>query len=349
MSKRTIRPLAAPAWALALLAMSGCVGSSSGTSGAEAPAEVADERLFSSASPWNTPATGSPDPTSALRISSDSVGSLKHAFKVAGKGFDIAGTTAYPDYGVPLYTADASTRRVRVGDTYGWWGGFSSVPLPEQATPAVGSDHHLAVWDVPQHTLYEFWELRKNEAGEWMAGAGARFDTHGMGYQTEAGALSARAYGGSLIAGSILHKEMKAGVIPHALAMAYPWTGGHHYARGLGTDGVTVNIASHSDNVDDPERNGPACIPEGARLRLKSSVDVNRACGANTACRIIGTALKTYGAYVVDRAGVATFYAEVLTGKDESWTGLLTATDARAFTADDFELLSLPATLTPSR
>jgi len=71
-------------------------------------------------------------------------------------------------------------------------------------------------------------------------------------------------------------------------------------------------------------------IPEGARLRLKGSVDVNAKCGASSACTMIGHAMQDYGIYVVDNAAVSTLYAEVLTGKSVSWSGVLTAQDARA-------------------
>lgn len=304
-------------------------------------------QLFARSSPWNSPATGRVDPSSSLMISSQSTGSLAYSFATTGRGLAIAGTDDYPDYGVPLYEVTTSAPLVQVKDKYGWWGGgYSGVPMPANATPAVGTDHHLSIWDIPNHTLYEFWEMVKNPDGTWSAGAGVKFDTRGTGYQTTPWAVSARAYGGAAIAGAIRHAEMKAGVIDHALGMAYPWTRGQAYALGLGTDGITVNIASHSDNALGADRNGAANIPEGARLRLKASVDVAARCGANRACKIIGTALKKYGMYLVDTAGVATLYAEVLTGRDVSWTGLLSITDAEVWTADDFELLSLPAALT---
>lgn len=303
--------------------------------------------LFAATSPWNTPATGRVDPTSPLLISSGEIGSLAYSFAKTGRGFDIAGTADYPDYGIPLVKADAASPRVAIKDTYGWWGGpFPAVPMPVNATPAAGTDHHLSIWDVAGHTLWEFWELVRLPDGSWTAGAGVKFDTRGDGFQTAPWAISARAYGGAAIAGAILLDEMKAGVIDHALGMSYPWTRGQKYALGLGADGVTRNIASHSDNAPDVDRNRPSNIPEGARLRLKASVDIAARCGTNRACRVIGTALAKYGAYVVDTAGVATFYAEVLTGRAETWTGVLGVTDARAFQADDFELLSLPATLT---
>lgn len=305
-------------------------------------------RLFGVSSPWNVPANGNADPRSNDYITSGSQGSLKYSFTQTGRGFDIAGTDEYPDYGVPMYKVGTSTPLVQVKDKYGWWGGPMVAPVPADAKPAVGTDHHLAVWDTELHTIYEFWEMTKNTDGTWTAGAAAKFDTNGPGYQSTPWAVSARAYGGSLMSGAILYDEMKAGVIEHALGMAYPWTLGKKYAMGLGTDGKTMNIASHSDNAEGTTRNGATNIPEGARFRLKSSVDVNARCGTNNACKIIGTALKKYGAYVVDTAGVATFYAEVLTNKPQKWQGVLSATDARAFQAEDFELLALPPTLTPT-
>jgi hypothetical protein len=301
--------------------------------------------LFGASSPWNGTARGSADPNSATMIA-NGPGSLKAAFTKAGKGFDIAGTDDYPDYGVPLYYSDAATPKVAIKDKYGWWDGFAAMPLPAKASPAVGTDHHLTIWDGPTNTLYEVWELTKGGDGSWSAGLGAKFDAAGSGVQTAKWAGSARAYGGSLIAGGIRYQEMKDGEIKHALGMAYPFTRGKSYALGLGADGMTPNIATHCDNVPDPSRNTSSNIPEGARFRLKSSVDVDARCAGNKACSILGKALKSYGAYVVDTAAVPTFYAEILTGKSVSWSGLLKIGDARSFAADDFEVLSLPAALT---
>jgi len=297
--------------------------------------------LFAASSPWNQPAKGAADANSAAMIAN-----LKSAF--AGRGFDLAGTDDYPDYGVPLYYADASTPKVAVKDKYGWWPGFATMPIPAEAKPAVGTDHHIAIWDVAGNTLYEVWDFSKSGNG-WAGGLGAKFDTTGTGYQTNPWAGSARAYGGSAIAGSIRYQEMKDGEIKHALSMAYPLTRGKAYAKGLGADGVNVNIATHCDNAGEANRNTASNIPEGARFRLKSSANVQARCGGNKACAVIGNALKTYGAFVVDTAGVPVLYAEVLTGRSVSWSGLLKIADARPFAADDFEILSLPSTLTPAQ
>jgi hypothetical protein len=293
-------------------------------------ATTLDEPLFSESSPWNVPARGAADANSDLMI-----GNLAAA--LPARGFAINTDR----YGIPLFYADASTPRVAVKNTTTWWRGFEA-PIPPQAKPDPGSDHHLAVWDVSSNRVYEFWNAVKGSDGRWSASYGIWFDTTGSGHQIGNWKPSARAYGGSLVAGAIRYHEMKAGRIEHALAMAYPTTRGDMYAGGVGPDGVTA-IATHSDNDRSANRTTAANIPEGARLRLKSSVDVGARCaGRAAACLVIGEALKTYGAYVVDTGGAPVFYAENLQGKQVSWNGVLGALDAGAFRATDFEVLGLP-------
>ena len=302
-----------------------------------------DGVLFNSSSPWNTPipSTAKVDPNSASMIDN-----LALAF-TNNNSFAVA--TDATNYAVPIYYADATTPKVMVRDSTGWWdeSTFASVPMPPQATPDPGSDRHLVVWDVPNGILYEYWNMVKNIGGSWSAGAGVKFSATGAGYQTGIWQLSARAYGGSLAGGAIRYKEMLNGVIPHALAMSYQYPRGDYYARGTAPDG-TVAIASHNDDVRTTSRINSYNIPEGARLRIKPSVDIaaraaTRTGASRQVCVIIGQALKTYGAYMVDHAGGPTLYAENLQGKDVSWTGLLDTLDSRPFLASDFEVLSLPS------
>src|SRR5204862_8273417 len=89
-----------------------------------------------------------------------------------------------------------------------------------------------------------------------------------------------------------------------------------------------------------------ANLPERARCRLKATVDVNARCGTNRACKVVGTALQQYGAYVVDTGGWPCFYAEGMDGKQASWSGLLSANDTELWQVGDFEVLALPP-LTP--
>jgi hypothetical protein len=295
--------------------------------------------LLAANSPWNTPipATARADGNSAAMIAN-----LHLAF-TNNRSFAVN----LDRYAVPIYYADAATPRVAVKDSKGWWGGFAAVPMPIEARPDPGSDQHLVVWDVPNGVLWEFWKAAKASDGSWSAGAGVKLAANGPGYQTGLWALSARAYGGSLAAGAIRYSEMKAGVIPHALAMAYQYPRGDFYARGVAWDG-TVSIGAHCDNKTSDWGDGisvttAANIPEGARLRLKPSVDIAARANGKRSTLIIGRALQQYGAFMVDHAGAPTLYAENLTGKSVSWAGLLDASDSRPFLASDFEVLSLPA------
>src|SRR5205814_353620 len=130
-------------------------------------------------------------------------------------------------------------------DTTGWWGG-GSAPIPPMAVPDPGKEHHMAVWDVQNHRMYEFWQASQTPNGAWSAGFGIAFDTTGLGFQTGIQKGSARESGVSVMGGLIRYAEMQNGVIPHALAMAYPFTRGDAYARGLGPGGVR-GIASQNN------------------------------------------------------------------------------------------------------
>ena len=155
--------------------------------------------------------------------------------------------------------------------------------------------------------------------------------------------MNAIVRGVSLVGGLIRYAEMQAGVIPHALAMSYPYTRGDGYARGPGPGGV-MGIATQANTANAAKGYvGWGYLPEGARFRLKASVDVASRCGSNRACTVIGTALQQYGAYVVDTGGWPVLYAEALDGKQVSWAGLLADTDTNAWKAADFEVLALPA------
>ncbi len=304
--------------------------------------------LFGTTSPWNSPIA------SSAQVDSNSNTMIQNLQLAFTNVRSFAVNTTLEGYAVPIYYADSTTGKTRVSDTTGWWdeSGFAAVPIPVQAQPDPKTDRHMVVWDVPNHMVYEYWHMNKNSDGTWSAGLAAKFDDRGNGYQTGIWQPSARAYGGSLAAGTIRYQEMRDGAINHALSMSYPYTRGDYYARGLANDG-TVNIASHNDNNKDASRINSYNIPEGARLRLKASVDIAQRCSAKTgasnrACVIIGQALKNYGAYVVDTGGAPTFYAENLQGKQVSWDGVLQAGDTRPFAATDFEILTLPSSLTAS-
>src|SRR5207247_1050531 len=108
---------------------------------------------FASSSAWNAKASGAVDPNSSTMLTHLTLSSTP---------FDVMMTTS----GVPLYYADAATPKVTVSASTTWWPGVQA-PVPSAAKPDTGSDHHLVVWDVPNHTLYEFWNTVKSSSGAW--------------------------------------------------------------------------------------------------------------------------------------------------------------------------------------
>ena len=90
-------------------------GGGSGSDG-QTPADDDPARLFAATSPWNVPATGAADPGSDTMISSGRRGSLIDSLAGAGRTLDIAGTDDYPDYGIPVFEADAATPRVAIAE-----------------------------------------------------------------------------------------------------------------------------------------------------------------------------------------------------------------------------------------
>lgn len=291
--------------------------------------------LFAPSSPWNTPVpTDSPiDRGSAAMIAQLAKSTDRGGFWLTSS-----------QHGPSLWYADSTTPLVTVNaDSRKWWDGIQA-PIPAGARPSDGPDGHLVIWQIDSGTLYEFWEMKRSNGG-WAAGYGVTFDAGGPGYQMVRGANSARASGVSLMGGVIRYDELARGQINHALAMVYPYTRGKFYAMGEGPGGV-VAIASHSDNSAASNRQSTTDIPEGGRLRLKSSVDIDAKCAGIISCKPIAEALRTYGAYVVDTGPDTLFYLEDLQGKSVSFDGLLDRRALRNFKAADFEVLALPE-LTP--
>jgi hypothetical protein len=202
----------------------------------------------------------------------------------------------------------------------------SSLLIPPNKDPLPQYDGWFTVLNRRQGVAYDLWRARRGgEAGNVISYQYMRkWDLNGPGYQAP-NQVSARGSGLPLFAGLILPEEIRAGRIDHALAISLPGTAQRKY----------VQPASSTDGVG--ELNS---LPEGARVRLKSSVRLrfddcppkmqptSRCFTARTnrrAAQTIFTALRRYGAIVVDRSRVPTLYAELT----DRWGTLLTDQNGR--------------------
>jgi hypothetical protein len=175
--------------------------------------------------------------------------------------------------------------------------------IPPSSAPYPQYDGWLTVVDAAAGYAYDLWRARRGANGSatmsylYMR----RWNLKGTGYLPPK-SPSARGSGMPLFAGIITPADIRAGVIRHALAISVPGPAATNY----------VQPASVTDG------NGrTASLPEGARLRLKSSVSLasvlHKLPGATSrhASAVLFNALRRYGAIVVDRSAVPTLYGQL--------------------------------------
>jgi hypothetical protein len=206
-------------------------------------------------------------------------------------------------YSVPVYTvgprqplvpvtlethgasADRLARELREG-----------VPIPANAEPAEGTDHHLVVWQPSHNTMWEFW-LAGHADGVWHARWGGRMTgvSRNPGYYSHPSDWGASATSLPLLGGLIRIGELRAGRIDHALAFAIP--------RAAAT---TFTFPAQRTDGDDHD---PTAIPEGTRFRLNPQLDIN-ALDLPRVTKLMALAAQRYGMIVRDQSGAVAFYAE---------------------------------------
>jgi hypothetical protein len=241
-------------------------------------ARLPSTRLYSRHSPFNS------------RIPRDPRLSPASGAMVAGLGRTAAeegATLAWREYTVPLYLAGRGTPRRRVRLTASWRPrrALLGVPLPAGAAPDPSDDGHLAVIDRSSGCEYDFWQLRRGRRG-WEASWGNALRVKGSGVYPRG--YSARGSGFALLAGVVMPYELRRGRIDHALLLSYPYT----------RAGGPVRPATESDG----NTRGRSAIPEGARLQLDPSLDLD-SLGLQGYERTIARALQVYGAFVGDTGG----------------------------------------------
>lgn len=349
--RRSTSRLVAACCALALaLALAAC-GSSEGdttTAGKKSKAEKiklppfpAGARFFSDRSPWNTPIDTVPvDPRSSrmLDLARRRVGTVelpgreaRTVSRLIRAGVALNTRAWAPaivevdrENGVPTTLA---CRQVDCGP------GLQvphSLPLPAGAQPDPRYDGWMSIIDRPSGIGYDLWRARRQDSVTITFQFSKAWALDGPGFSKPISvaperAVGARGSGLPLFAGVVGPRELQAGEIDHALAIAVPGLARGRY----------VQPASATDGI------GPTrALPAGARLRLKADVVPDPEIVKGPKRRYgeaILAALRRYGAIVVDRAAVPTLYGQYGTldqfvdGDELSWLGL-----------DDFELLSLP-------
>jgi hypothetical protein len=265
---------------------------------AAAPARA--EQAFSPAGPWNKPIAANPalEPTSAAQVNA-------LATYIRLKADPLHPEHSFPyfqhaNYSTPIHRvgAGAPKRSLTINGNRPHQqtliqsiNGNGGVPFPPGAQAADGTDGHITVLDTSAHVLYEFWRASSPEQnapgctqaldwgapchgdGQWHAEYGGIMDQ----YDTDPGYFSNAAWPGlaptdgwhwgatatslPLLGGLITFEDLRSGVIGHAVGIALPDACASYF----------VHPAQRSDG----NQNEPTCIPEGARLQLDPTYDVN--------------------------------------------------------------------------
>ena len=307
---------------------------------AEKPASLpdfSDLKLYSSDSPFNQPieADAEVDPKSKRYIKT---------FKKAAPLL-----INLKQYSSPVYIAGSSTPRYDVELPCGeyWEIGVNrllDVPIPDWAEPGNDSDgvipplgcgedsdqdNNMIVLDLDTRCEYDFWQMRL-EDGQWVASWGNAISMDSDGVYPAG--LSTRGSGFAFLGGLIWPDELKKGEINHAMVFAYPYT----------KAGGPVAPATDSDGTVKSK----TALPEGARLRLDPSLDLD-ALDLTTAEKTIARALQVYGMYLVDNggeSGIGIYAVDPRSVQNNPYEGLLPDEDYPELSGiplDKFQVLKL--------
>jgi hypothetical protein len=282
-------------------------------SGATAPTTGSFPRPFAPDSFINRPVGPSP------KLAPNSAAIVRRAFVAYADQANMSNSDAW---GVPIAYADGRSDLYRIVCTrYGCDTPDPWFRIPWLAATSLGSDQRLTVLD-PSGRELDMWDAQRSQA-VWRAGSRAVLSSQrsGLTCARTARCGHANAVGFAQLAGVIRPEEIAQGRIDHALVITTPFT----------RSGFFACPAKHSDGKFDD----PRAIPEGARVQLDPSIDVD-ALPISSLGKVIARALQVYGAYVNDTGGTVSIGAESNRGRGyDAWA-------KAGLTADSPNLSELP-------
>jgi len=303
------------------------------TAGPELLEDFTGSQVFPASNWWNLEVTSAP-------VDSDSEAYIVWISGVTPQNPN-ARRRLHPDFGPPPY----GIPYIGVGDDeplsqvhwtlYGSQsddgapGAPDGYPIPDEAItlanwveggePGGGccGDRHLILVDRDRWLLFETWATEWNDAlGRWEAGSGAVFDLSTNDRRPD-GWTSADAAGLAIFPGLIKVDEADGpGPITHAFRFTTRDTNGY------------VWPASHEAG------DNPLAPPMGARLRLKSDVNIS---GFTPELQRVFQAMKTYGLILADNGSDMCIQGTM----DPRWDNDVLNPAFHSLYADQFEMLEL--------
>jgi hypothetical protein len=305
--------------------------------------EAGPRPLFSADGVWNKPlARDAPLDPASPQMTKNLLGVVDRQPDRRGAWIE---TT---DYAVPVYTVPKNQPTVPVTlDAQGAYADTlrkafaAGVPIPDNAKPAAGTDHHLVIVQPSTDRMWEFWVARKT-GGRWSAkwGGAMRSVSRNPGFFDSRAWPGAQSNWGAtatslpLVGGLMRASELEDGHINHALAIALPAPRAKVFAwPAQRTDGWSSD---------------PSAIPEGAHLRVSPDADLSKI--QSPLVRTMAEAAQKYGMIVRDKTAAAVgFYAESsaslgrnpYTGKDGLFEGKYPSDLLAQFPWDSVQVLKM--------
>lgn len=294
-------------------------------------------RAFTPSSYWNTPLP------SDAPIDPGSERFLRYlARKHAANFLTLSGTGPGGRWGNPIYWAQRGDPSYDIHNACSDPAPpeFRSVRIPREARADPTSDASMTIFDLKRGIVYGLWRARYDPGTrQWSACGGAAYYLRSNGLDGSLlGSNQPRNQGHRGVPPptfAVRYDEITAGSIEHVLKIAVPRTACYNVFPLVGHECGTLD---------------PAAPPEGMRLRLKPSIDLD-AMDLTAAQRTIARALQRYGAVIGDQSGRSAelkLENTVAEGRGDLWSRVLTADSLSMFTFDDYEVIQLGYSPPPS-
>ena len=215
---------------------------------------------------------------------------------------------------------------------------WKRVPIPAYAEAAEGTDQEMTIYQPETDTVWEFWQMRKNEEGQWTACWGGRMEKASKSDGVFPNRFGTTATSLPFLGGQITVAELKAGRIDHAIGISLVDL--EHFS-------VVSWPASRSDGYNPTKE--PNRIPEGLRFRLDPTVSVE-SLQMHPVGKAVARAAQKYGFVIWDKAGSISLRAEnskgyTLMGEPDPYPALFKETPSyallRGFPWDKLQFLPM--------
>ena len=198
---------------------------------------------------------------------------------------------------------------ITIPNLYDGYGHFTNVPVPNDAMSAKGTDGEMTIYDPATDQLWEFWQMARDDQGQWGACWGGRIDDFSKKEAVFPSGFGASASGLAIAPGMITVDDVRRGKIEHAMIIGVPESKADEFSWPANrTDGL-----SHDEHAP----------VQGQRLRLRSDIDLD-SYNLTPVGRMVAEAAQKYGFVVTDTAGAVAITGEatdaiVRDGGEDPW------------------------------